>query len=386
MTDKSLPSDLARQAAASAAAALQHRKANTGQEVVPGDVLVLHETSEQPVQWIVLARDPARPGRRLVVAADANQLVGTADLEVGDDALGPLVIRRPFGGWLNVDQLSPELRVGTLRLDRLARARNHWFDEANNQSVVVQEVDDDPEYQHWRRSVLEPAYRKLFEVGAKPKRTWWPAIAAAATLLLAVGGGQFWLSQQRIQEILRDKALAEKQLAAEIQDLQTTQQQLATRHQTELEEQKRWVADYEEKLARAGNDPGLRSILRDLRNQLNDAWSSVAVVNPVIEILRPSMTRGRVEIELPEDASHLVLLLKLQDEAEAEGVRYRLDFSHADVEEPFWSLGGLEPHSFNEIKVGIPAAVLEKGSSYDLRLAPERGPVGERHIYHIQIR
>ena len=392
MTNRDTPSDLARQAAARAAAALQHGSENRGQGAAPGDVFVLPDNSDQPVQWVVLARDPARPGQVLLVAADANQLVGTADLVVGDDALGPLVIRRPFGGWLAAARLSPDRRVGTLRLDRLSRARDHWFGEPTEGSVTTREVDEDPEYQHWNKTVLQPSYRKLFETDTETKaeprpkpKPQWPAFAAAAALLMAVGA--VWLHQKQIQEILRDKALAEERLASEIKDLQTTQQESAERHQVELEEQQRWVEDYEEKLARAGNDPGLRSILSELRTRLRDAWSSVAVVNPALATLRPVGTRGRVEVELPEGASHAVLLLTVKDDVESgDDVSFRLDVLHADTTEPFWSLEGLEIHSFNEIKVGVPAVVFERGLPYDLRLVREGESEVEGGFYQIRIR
>lgn len=384
MTDNGPPSDLGRQAAARAAAALRHINDNPSQGAAPGDVFVLADTSDQPVQWVVLARDPARPGQLLVVAADANPLVGTADLEVGDDALGPLVIRRPFGGWLDAGRFSLDLRVGTLRLDRLSRARDHWFGEAVHGSVNVREVDEDPEYLHWRKTVLQPAYRKLFEVEVKPK-TWWPAIAAAAAILTTVGGA--WFHRQQIQDILRDKAQAEERLAGEIQDLQAEQQESVERHQVELEQQQRLVADYEEKLARAGNDPGLRSILGELRSQVQAAWRSVAVINPAIKIVGPAMTRGRVEIELPPGGSHVVLLLKVKDDAgDAEGVSYRLDLYHADADEPFWSLERLEIHSLGEIKVGVPAKILERGLAYDVRLVVEGASEGDGNLYQIRIR
>jgi hypothetical protein len=362
MTETRTPENLARQAAARAAA-LRQRTGDADRAPAPGDVFVFPEAARQPVQWVVLARDPARPGQLLAVAADANELVGTADLEIGDDTVGPLVLRSPFGGWLDEERLSPQLRVGALRSSRLSQAREHWFGDAVNNSVARREVDEDPEYQHWRKAVLQPAHASLFEPEARP-RPRWPLFAAAAALVVTVGGVPIWLQQQKLQTVRREKALAEERLHKEAER----------------------IATYEATLAQGANDPSLTTTLRDLRTKLWQAWDSVAVVNAAIEVLRPAATRGRVGIKLPEGASHLVLVLKLAESANPEEeLRYRLDLLPPGGTEALWSMGGLTLHPLQEVTVGLPVKLLEKGLAYDLRLVPEGSPESEGTLYLIEM-
>lgn len=314
MADNRLLSDLARQAASRAATALLHGNESASQNVAPGDVLVLPATSAQPVQWIVLARDPAQPGRRLVISADANQLVGTADLEVGDDALGPLVIRRPFGGWLNAELLSPGFHVGTLRLDRLAGARNHWFDETNKKSVTGQEVDEDPEYLHWRHSVLKPAYRGLFEEEAKSKRTRWSTAAVAATILLTLGG-TFTLWQSRYIDHLHQRLV-----------------------QTRI--------------------------------------ASGTLLSPVLQPLE-ARGQGRgdpVEISVGQEASHVVLILQVSEGPEPSSFNITLKERGSDT--LVWQNNNLRADGLGQIWIGLPLELL-KSDSYDLSVFRLHGETTE---------
>ena len=379
MTDSVPPTELAKQAAKRAAQALQTRHRADG-PAVPGDVLILPTASDQPVQWVVLARDPSRPDRLLIAAVDAGSLVGSADLPIGQEALGPLVLRRPYGGWLAAERLNSGHKAGTLRLDQLQRAREHWFQDPAPGSVLAQEVDDDPEYRHWLQTVVQPAHRQLFESESERRptsRPGWPSIAAA--ILLGLGGLLLWLlHQQQTQRIERERERVEERLAKEIEKLQTD-------HREALDEQRRLLETYEEQLADAAGDPGLQSTLRELRDEIQEAWASVAVVNPAIQIVGSAMTRGRVTVELPEGSSHAVLLLKLDGEGVPDGTTYRLDLLYADADEVLWSLDGLEAHSLGELKVGLPAKMLEKGFGYDIRLIVADGSETEAGFYQIRI-
>src|SRR6185295_19446846 len=78
----------ARELAVRTEAELERRR---GQPAAPGDLFVLPATADLPVEWAILERRPEGRGKLLVVPADTNPLVGTADVEVGEeDPGGPL--------------------------------------------------------------------------------------------------------------------------------------------------------------------------------------------------------------------------------------------------------------------------------------------------------
>ena len=373
MPEQGPHADLSRRAADQAAATLRRGHGNPASGPAPGDIFVLRETSEEPVQWVVLARDPAQAGRFLTVSADANGLLGTGDLEVGDEATGPLVIRRPYGGWLEADRLQAELRVGSLRLDQLRQAREHWFSEDDRSTVAEREVDEDPEYQYWRKSVLDPAFEKLFAVREESDSKW--HIVAVAAALLMTGAGFFLWQFQSLNEIRREKALAEQNLNRQIDELRDLQVELANKSD-ELREQQRLVEKYEEKLAKAGDDPGLQSTLGELRKELMRSWRSAGVVNPIVAILKPvgsqhQQVRGRDEVKIGSESSHLVLLLEIPDDSGCDpGLRFRFEVQSVETQAVLWHVEGLEIDSLQEVKVGIPARLLDRWRS--IRPIPQR--------------
>jgi len=181
-----------------------------------GDVYVLEPTRDFNLEWMLVAHDPADPGRFLAVPADGNFLAGSADVELPDDsAAGSLRLRCRFATWIGSTVLDPALRVGVVGRGEVERARRKWFEVGDGEVAgprLAREVDDDPEYRDWVKDVLIPARRTLLaaEEGTRdraeqrvapprrPQRSTFDRIAAAITL--TVGGGLLGLLLWRLNE------------------------------------------------------------------------------------------------------------------------------------------------------------------------------------------
>ncbi len=142
----------ARDRAARSAAELASRR---GQPAGPGDLFVLPATADLPVEWAVLERRSEGRGQLLVVPADTHPLLGTADVEVGEEAPGgPLSLRCRFGVWLDAALFDPELRSGALAPEAVAEALTRYREAESGDltpSPLAEEVDADPEYRDWIR-------------------------------------------------------------------------------------------------------------------------------------------------------------------------------------------------------------------------------------------
>ena len=300
----------------------------------PGDLLVLAATAGQGVEWAILARDPARPGRLLAVPADSQPLVGSADVAIPASAPeGPLVLRCRFGGWFRVELFDQAAHTGTLIPEDLSRALVKW--SAVQQSTIVgsileQEVDDDLEYQDWVCEALEPARRALaarspaserrevdlspltltdanelgdpLDIASDPRpygRFRSRLIALAASLSLALGVGLFWLQ-----------------------------------HQNER-----------------------------LDRRLVAALRQAVVINPLATFLEPphQSRRGEVkELRLSAEVSHLLLFIPLK--APSPGRRYEAELIEEPTGRRLWASSELrEDHG--ELVLGLPAILLPSGES-----------------------
>ncbi|HEV2845580.1 MAG TPA: hypothetical protein VG477_12085, partial [Thermoanaerobaculia bacterium] len=125
----------------------------------PGDLFVLPETADFPVEWAVLDH---RPGRLLAVPADTCPLTGSADVEVPRGELGgPLVLRCRYSVWGDAARFDPNRRTGTLdavAVDRALRKRAELDSGSLTASSLAYEADVDPEYEDWERDILIPAH------------------------------------------------------------------------------------------------------------------------------------------------------------------------------------------------------------------------------------
>ena len=124
-----------------------------GQPPQPGDVFVLAETADFPVEWAVVERDPEDPDRFLAVAVDLNPLVGSTDVAVpAETASGPLSIRCAVSAWLASERLESARRTALLEPDHLERVRRKrlTIEEGTPAgSLAAEATDDEPEYRDW---------------------------------------------------------------------------------------------------------------------------------------------------------------------------------------------------------------------------------------------
>ena len=139
-----------------------------GQPAGPGDLFVLPATAELPVEWAILESGPG--GKLLAVPADAGPPAGTADFEIPADAPGgPLSLRCRFGAWLDRRLFEPRLRSGVLAPETVSEAL-HCFRQVesgnSSDSPLREEVDADPEYVDWIRDV--PQRARDLVVAAQP--------------------------------------------------------------------------------------------------------------------------------------------------------------------------------------------------------------------------
>ncbi len=143
---------------------LQRRR---GEPPRPGDLFVLPQTRDWPLEWAVLEQDPDGAERFLVVPADTEPLLGSRDLAVpADAASGPLSLRCRFGAWLGAEDFHPGRRTGLLPPEILARARHRRSARSVDSTSREQEAESDPEYGRWVGEVLVRAAGVL----ARPSR------------------------------------------------------------------------------------------------------------------------------------------------------------------------------------------------------------------------
>src|SRR5262249_18371098 len=139
------------------------RQEGRGAEPWPGDLFVLAETTDWPVERLLVQR--AREGRCWIVAADDNPILGGADVAIGPEAEGgPLSIRSDVGLWTSVESLRRAERTGALAAEDLGRVRRKR-DELAAGSVADPrsgpEGEPDPEYEDWLDEVVLPARAAL---------------------------------------------------------------------------------------------------------------------------------------------------------------------------------------------------------------------------------
>jgi hypothetical protein len=129
-----------------------------GRAPEPGEIFVLLETAELPVEWALLE---ARAEAFLAIPADVQPLAGSRDFALGSNVLsGPLTLRCGHSVEIAASRLRPELRTGLLDPHSLAAARALQAALAAGTAEsdpIGEEVDRDPEYRDWMEDVLDPA-------------------------------------------------------------------------------------------------------------------------------------------------------------------------------------------------------------------------------------
>jgi tetratricopeptide (TPR) repeat protein len=157
--------ELIRRAYAAAKSAARIVETRNGRPADVGDLFLLPQAGDSPLEWAIVAKHPHRPGLFLIVPADTNPLVGSTDLAVPADCpSGPLSLRCGVGVWMDESFLQPELRSGALERKDIDRARNlHRLSElcAFGAASLEEELGCDSELEDWVIDVLAPARATL---------------------------------------------------------------------------------------------------------------------------------------------------------------------------------------------------------------------------------
>lgn len=345
----------------------------------PGDVFVLRETADLPVEWAVLARHPENATLVFAVPADTCPLVGAADLAVPRQAgAGALVLRCAFGAWVDRSAFQPERRTAVLDADTVERARRRVQeaklpDEAGERGE--QGDDEEAEYLAWVRDVLAPARAALARPepvrGAArpmlpafaPAPPWrgpasWPwVLAAAALLTLSLGlSGALVFQGKQIRELTAGN---ERTTAVLRRDLEQSAQE-----KSRLERERLRQAEEARRLG--DTERALREKIVELERQAAARSREGLLVNPPLVWLNTETLRGESKTEeLPADAPLAVLFLHLP---EAEDFpEYRLEVLRAASGEQVLELSFPRGESLDEIVMTVPGGLLAPGD-YRLRL------------------
>ncbi len=347
----------------------------------PGDLYVLAETSEHPVEWVILDRDRADPRRLLTIPADMGSWVGSADVAI--EAPRPLTLRCAYGVWIDAGAFRSENRTGFLEPESLERARGRLAAVERSEvtgSVLEREVDDEAEYREWRQT-LEAA-REAVPSRAPEKQEGWPgkvipwrrrgwgsssnllALAASVLLLLTLGLGS------QLMESMREQRLSVAEQRAEVERLEQEQQRLTEEHRRDLA---RLRDEYQE------------SQLEQQQRvaELEAAARPRARINLPLIILASSQLRGGPEsIAVAPDADSLMLILPI--ESPEAFSRYRLEIRHQASGRQVWRDSGLVPSRLSELTALLPRSLMPDGR-YELRLFGLRGSQPERLMEQILI-
>ncbi len=120
----------------------------------PGDLYHLEACPEPGIEWLVVETE-AETGNCLVIPADSLAWIGSADLAVDDEtAAGPLILRADLGVWLGPEILAADRRTGAVAATDLQLLHSHRSrDPEAAVSISAQEIDSDPDYRDWRRTL-----------------------------------------------------------------------------------------------------------------------------------------------------------------------------------------------------------------------------------------
>ncbi|MCP4663984.1 MAG: hypothetical protein GY856_52040, partial [bacterium] len=188
--------------------------------------------------------------RLLVVPADLNPLVGSADVATpAGSACGALSLRCGFEVWLEAGDFDLEMRTGFLEPALLDRARRKRAEIAGGDpigSARERETDAEPEYQdvakvltEARTALLDSRPRRVEQPGKvlpfRPPTRWGSlgspyAIAASVLLAVTLGlsGGMVWQSQE-LGKVVHELGVREQ---AHRQELAERAQERQRREQT----------------------------------------------------------------------------------------------------------------------------------------------------------
>jgi hypothetical protein len=325
----------------------------------PGELVLFPETASLPVEWVVLGRDPSRPGRVLVVPADSHPKAGTADLEVpASSPVAPLTLRCGFEVWLDESRLGRATRTGdVVDPEEVAAARR--IQEARERgeavgSLLAEEVDADPDYQDWIEEVLAPSRVALTAPAQAPavptqRRALLRAhpLGLAASILLTttlgLAGGVLWQGR-RIAVMAQEKARRAGELQRERERFTSELQRAEDLHRRELSETGRAAEEHRKQD---------QERIAALERRLGDLVRPEALLNVPLQVLSSGdPVRGDIdELILPAKTRLFFLLLSISDPRSFPS--YRLEVVDGDSGQVVWKAEGLKSSSDNEVSLVV---------------------------------
>lgn len=311
------------------------------------------------VEWALIEKDPTGPERFLAVPADILPLRGSADLEVGQGGERRM-LRCRHAIWLETRNASWR-KTGRLSPTELARARRQVQQLAQGEKLghpLSQEVDLSADYREeisdrletlagLLRSTPPPIPERPAPPLSFPSQKRLRLFAVAASLLVVLLATLFARQLQRFEGLRQQQEVYQAENERKISELAAAE--------TRLREEARRLE--QEKSAALGEAAATRQDLEATRETLNRARQESVIANPELAILsRPGSTRGATKVELEAGASHLLILIPIDDRREKRKYRIELLGGH----EP-WTSPELEVLSPGELRLGIPASLLPEG-------------------------
>jgi hypothetical protein len=329
---------LARAAAAAAGRVAGVLAKTSGAPAAPGDLFVLRETAGLAVEWLVVERDPADRERLYVVPADTNPLLGGNDWAIaGDPATGPLSLRCGFGLWLPAGRLAPELRVGSISPDDMARTarwcgamRETGADGAGEAraglagaAATWSTAGGDPDYEDWLDDVIAPARA---------------AVAAAAVVAAAIGRPPRMPAQRQRRRRLYWLALAASLLLALALGLGLDG---ALRRETSLANRLRAEREALRGELRRSAPPAVAALPAPAASPQENAVDGDVLLNPPLVALQSEVMRGQGEKVRLDPAPRRLVLLAAEPRRGSSFPEYRLEILDRRTGRRVWSGGGL---------------------------------------------
>ena len=338
-----------------------------------GDLFVLPQTAEWPVEWAILDSDASRPPKMLAILVDIHSQVGSADVAVPAAApRGAMTLRCLYAVWCDAEAFAPQGRTGFLDDESVEQALDKWRQVRNGAvtgSVDQREVDGESEYLDWVADVLQPARAAVLEGAAesateaadetrgrvvdfrRPSR--WSSIsspwgiAASILMVLTLGlGRQVVLNERQQQDTEEAHRQQMVRLSEDRQQAEAAWREDLSRLRAELEQTER---QHRQRVAAFDASPRPRPM-----------------VNLPFAVLSSARTRSLAEtLAVPDDADLVWLILRL--EAGDPYPRYGLEIRLLGAPEILWSQDDLTTRGA-ELSLALPTSLLPPGD-YQLRLS-----------------
>ena len=372
------------------AADLAERRAAIGRrrgEPCLGETFLFRRAAGRGVEWAVVERR-ADDGNLLLMPLDDFPFAGSRDVELPSASLGGVAnVRCDVGVWLDPRVFRAERRTGMLPaedLELVRRRRRAFLEDRLQPSLLEADADEDPEYQRWRETTLRPAAAELATPAPEGKllrfprtvRGWAVPLAAAASVVLAVGLATTVREIGRLEDALHDEHLRSEEIAASRSELEAKLDAAAS-------EAERLDAALRE--LGASSDAAIEELRASLSRRLADRAARIAELSkallteadllPLFELQRLDRARTLVGqptvLPLGEDARLLGLAVEVEDPEPY--LRYRLQIVVKGKGEVIWETDELVKKG-RWLSLVVPSGFFETGTQYELRLA---GLMGE---------